>query len=82
MRWPSWLELKQCKFEAFDELGHEREIKSVDRVAGKVVVRISEEGGIGNHERWQTSVPEGGVIAQARLGQESSIERKKERLDR
>jgi hypothetical protein len=46
-------ELKQCKFEAFDELSHEREIKRVDRVAAKVVVRISEEGGSRNYERWQ-----------------------------
>ena len=44
--------LKERKFEAFDELSHECEIKSVDRVAGKVVVRISEEGGVGDHERW------------------------------
>ena len=44
--------LKQRKFEAFDELSHECEIKSVDRVTGTVVVRISEESGIRDHERW------------------------------
>jgi hypothetical protein len=26
------------KFKTFDEFGHERELKSIDRVAGKVVV--------------------------------------------
>jgi hypothetical protein len=39
-------ELEEGEFEAFDELSHEREIKSIDRVAGKVIVRIAEEGGI------------------------------------
>ena len=45
-------ELKQRKFEAFDELSHECEINSVDRVTGTVVIRIPEESGIRDHERW------------------------------
>ena len=44
-------ELKQRKFEAFDELSHECEINSVDRVTGTVVIRIPEESGIRDHER-------------------------------
>jgi hypothetical protein len=51
-------ELTQCKFEAFDELSHECEIKSINAVTGKVIVRIPEEGGIRDHERLQTRVPE------------------------
>jgi hypothetical protein len=46
------------KFETYDELRHECEIKSIDRVTGKVIVRVPEEGGIRDHKRWQTSVPE------------------------
>ena len=42
-------ELKQRKFEAFDQLSHECEIKGFNRVAGKVIVRIAEEGGIRDH---------------------------------
>jgi hypothetical protein len=74
-------ELKKREFEAFDELSHEREIKSIDRIARKVVVRIPKEGGVRNHQRWQTCVPEGGVVTQARFGQDSSIEGKEKRLD-
>jgi hypothetical protein len=62
------------KFKTFDELGHEREIKSIDRVAGKVVVRISEEGGVRDHDRWQACIPKRGVIAQARFGQDPPVE--------
>ena len=46
------------KFKTLDELGHEREIESIDRVAGKVVVGIAEEGRVGDHERRPTGVPE------------------------
>ena len=67
-------ELKEREFEAFDELSHECEIKSIDRVAGKVVVRISEEGGVRDHQRWQSCVPEGGVVTHARFRQDPSIE--------
>jgi hypothetical protein len=51
-------ELKQRKLEAFDELSHGCEIKSINGVAGEMVVRIPEEGSIRDHERWQTSIPE------------------------
>ena len=44
-------ELNQCKFEAFDELRHERKIKSIDGVARQVVIWISEEGRVRDHER-------------------------------
>ena len=37
------------KFETFDEFRHECEIESIDRVTGKVIVGIPEEGGI----RWR-----------------------------
>ena len=50
-------ELEEGEFEAFDELSHEREIKSIDRVAGKVIVRIAEEGGICDHDRRQLCIP-------------------------
>jgi hypothetical protein len=39
--------LKKRELEAFDELSHEREIKSINRVAG-VVVRIPEKGRVRN----------------------------------
>ena len=51
-------ELKQCMFEAFDELGHEREIESIDGVAGTVIAWIPKKGSICDHECWQARVPE------------------------
>jgi hypothetical protein len=51
-------ELEQSEFEALDELRHEREIKRVDTIAGKVVVGITEEGRVGDHQRRPTGVPE------------------------
>ena len=62
------------KFKTLDELGHEREIESIDRVAGKVVVRISEESCVRDHDRWQACIPKRGVIAQARFGQHPPVE--------
>jgi hypothetical protein len=53
----------QGTFEAFDELGHENKIQRVDAVAGKVVIRITEKGRIGDHERGPTYVPKRSVIA-------------------
>ena len=73
-------ELKQREFKAFDEFSHKRKVKCIDGVAGKVVVRVSEEGGVCDHQGWQTCVPERGVITQARFGQDPSIEGKEKRL--
>ena len=53
----------QRMFEAFDELSHEDKIKRVDAVARKVVMRITEKGRIGDHERGPTYVPKRSVIA-------------------
>ena len=66
--------LKEREFEAFDELSHECEIKSIDRIAGKMIVRIPEEGRVRNHERRQPCIPERGVITQAGFWQNPSIE--------
>ena len=70
----------QREFEAFDEFSHEREIKSIDCVAGKVVVRIPEKGGVRDHQRRQSCIPERGVVTQARLRQDPSIEGQEKRL--
>ena len=53
----------QRMLEAFDELSHEDKIKRVDAVARKVVMRITEKGRIGDHERGPTYVPKRSVIA-------------------
>ena len=74
-------ELKQHEFEAFDEFSHKRKVESIDRVTGKVVVRIPEEGGVRDHQRWQTCVPERGVVTEARVRQDPSIEGKEKRFD-
>jgi hypothetical protein len=55
-------ELEERKFKAFDELSHECEITSIDRVSWKVIVRIPEEGDIRDHECWETCIPERGWI--------------------
>ena len=47
-------ELKERKFEAFNVFSHERKIKSIDRVAGKVIVRIPKEGSVRDHQRRQS----------------------------
>ena len=73
-------ELKERKFEAFDEFSHERRVKGVDRVARKMIVRIPKEGGVRDHERRQSCIPEGGVVTQPRFGQDPSIEGKEKRL--
>lgn len=58
-------ELKERKFEAFNVFSHERKIKSIDRVAGKVIVRIPKEGSVRDHQRRQltcvrqNSIPRG-----------------------
>jgi hypothetical protein len=73
-------ELKERKFEAFNVFSHERKIKSIDRVAGKVIVRIPKEGSVRDHQRRQSCIPEGGVVTQARLRQDPSIEGQEKRL--
>jgi hypothetical protein len=77
---PGQAEAQGAQVRGFDELSHECEIKSVDRVAGKVVIRIPKEGGVGDHECWQACVPEGGVVTHARFRQEPSIEGHEKRL--
>jgi hypothetical protein len=44
------------------------------------VVRIPEEGGVRDHQRRQSCVPEGGVVTRARLRQDPSIEGQEKRL--
>lgn len=73
---------EQRQFKAFDELRHEREIESIDGVTRKMVVRIPEEGRIGDHDRRQACIPERGVIAQAGFGQNPSVEGEEQRRDR
>jgi hypothetical protein len=73
-------EFKEREFEAFHEFSHERKVKGIDRVAGKVIVRIPKEGGVRDHERRQSCIPEGGVVAQARFGQDPSIKGKEKGL--
>ena len=80
MIWLGRRELKEREFEAFNEFSHERKIKSIDRVAGKVIVRIPKEGGVRDHQRRQSCIPEGGVVTQARFRQDPSIEGKEKRL--
>jgi hypothetical protein len=63
-------------------LSHEHEIKRFDRVTGKVVVRIPEEGRVRNHERRQPCIPEGSVITQAGFRQDPSVEGQEQGLDR
>jgi hypothetical protein len=72
---------KKRELEAFDELRHKREIKRIDRVAGKVVIWIPKEGRIGDHQRPQPCIPERGVITQACFRQNLSIEGQEKRLD-
>ena len=74
-------ELKDREFEAFDQFSHKRKVKSIDGVAGKVIVRIPEEGGVGDHQRRQSCLPERGVVTQARFRQDPSIEGKEKRFD-
>jgi hypothetical protein len=50
--------LHEREFEAFDELSHERKVKSIDRIAGKVVVRIPEKRRVRDHQCRQPGIPE------------------------
>jgi hypothetical protein len=47
--------------------------RCIDRVAGKVVVRIMEESFVRDHDRWQACIPKRGVIAQACFGQDPGL---------
>ena len=47
----------------------EGQIEVVDRVAGAVVMGIAQEGGVGGQQGVLAHIPEGGVVAEAHIGQ-------------
>lgn len=70
-------EFEERDLETFDQPCHEQEIEGIDRVAGEVVVWIPKKGRVRYHQGRKACVPERGVITQACLRQNPSVERQK-----